>query len=213
MDVKLFLKNLYVLPYIGGILVVVSIFFPAATNFMSRRDINSFAFWIWGLVAEIDWYQIGEGWMWLNEFYIISDLLILILGIIISIIVAYLGVKIVIRARLIGKNDKYLDSHFVKLAVIPLILITIWVIVVQIYYSITGHFLRYFLQVEEQFPLLDLDFLNLPNFSFWNYFTMNFGTIGIYIGASLPIIGYLIHIIEYKRFDYLFFEDETDIKN
>jgi hypothetical protein len=76
----------------------------------------------------------------------------------------------------------------------------------------TGHFLVYFLGVQERFPLLDLDFLNLPNFSFWNYFNMNFGVIGIYLGAGLPIIGYIIHVIEYKRFDYLFFEDQEDLK-
>ena len=73
MDVELFLRKLFVFPYIGGVLAVASLFFPAATNFDPHWTINSFVFWTWGLVCEVDWKMPGQGWMWNNFFYLISD--------------------------------------------------------------------------------------------------------------------------------------------
>jgi hypothetical protein len=149
-----------------------------------------------------------QGWTWFNYFYFISDVMILILGIVVSVIITFFGVKMVLRARNISKEDKFLDKTFAYYGVGILIPIIVWMIAVQIYYGTTGYFLEYFLNLQEEFPLLDLDYLNLPNFSFWSYFDVNFGAIGPILGGSLPIIGYVIHTIEYKRFDYLFFDDD-----
>jgi hypothetical protein len=211
MDIKLFLKNLYVLPYIGGVLAIVSLFFPAATNFDANWSINSFTFWTWGLICEIDWMMPGEGWIWNNYFYLSPDLLILLLGIAISALMVFFGVKMVLKARLIAKDENFITKSFVLYGALIIIINTVWVVIVQLYFLNTGYFRNYFIELDALI-VEDLTYLYLPVFSFWDYFGMNFGVIGPFIAGSLPIIGYLIHIIQYKRFDYLFFEDEEDIQ-
>ncbi|MFX1389432.1 MAG: hypothetical protein ACFE9Z_05130 [Promethearchaeota archaeon] len=212
MDIKLFLKNLYILPYIGGVLAIVSLFFPAATNFDANWSINSFTFWVWGLVCEIDWMMPGEGWIWNNYFYLSPDLLILLLGIVISALMIFLGVKMVSKARMIAKENKFINKSFVLYGALIILINIIWVVTVQLYFSNTGYFRNYFIDLDAELTMDDLSYLYLPIFSFWDYFGMNFGVIGPFIAGGLPIIGYLIHIIEYKRFDYLFIEDEENIK-
>jgi hypothetical protein len=197
MDVKLVLKNLYVLPYIGGAVVVFAIMFPAGTHLVPSLFFHSHTFWVWGLVCTIDWQHLGD-WTWLTEFGFILDPLFLTISLMLSITIIYFAIKSFLRARDIGKEDKHLDKPFMIYGGVILILITGWIFISELYFSITG------------FPVnAGPDLFGIsPPFSFWTYFEISFGVIGVLLGASLPVIGYLVTLFLSRKYDYLLEEDE-----
>lgn len=199
MDVKLVLKNLWVLPYIGGAVVVFAIMFPAGIHIIPNLTEYSHTTWVWGLVCTIDFQQIGD-WTWWTEFGFILDPLILTVSIALSVIIIYYGVKSVLRARNLNKEDKNLDKSSMIYGVIILALITFWIFLVEFYYSITGF------PVNSYFDSFGIG----PPFSFWGYFEMSFGIIGVLLGASLPIIGYLVSLFLTRKYDYLLFDDDEE---
>jgi len=199
MDVKLVLKNLWVLPYIGGAVVVFAIMFPAGTHIVPSLFEYSHTFWVWGLVCTIDWQHLGD-WTWWTEFGFILDPLILTISLILTVTIIFYGIKSVLRARNLNKEDKYLDKSSIIYSVIILSLITIWAFLAEFYYSITGF------PVDSGPGLFGID----PPFSFWTYFEISFGVIGVLLGASLPIIGYLVSLFLTRKYDYLLDDDDEE---
>jgi hypothetical protein len=193
MDVKLVMRYLFVLPYVGGILAIISLFVPGGTRIVANITIDSHTVWIWGFLCIIDWRMGVGGWGWDNTFQFLPDVLMVTISIILTVLIFIASLIIVLKARSFGKDEKDLDFRFVKYGLILLILISLWVIAVQIYYSITGYFLQFY-----------IDNGLGTSFSFWSYFDVNFGVIGIYIGGGLSISGYIALKIIYKQYDYLF---------
>ena len=109
MDIKLLVRYMWALPYLGGVLAAISIFFPVVAHFHKSLYGPSHIIWIWGLVIITTWSTGFTGWAWENEFVFISDPFILILGIIISIFIVVIGIKTVFTARNFGRDEKHLD--------------------------------------------------------------------------------------------------------
>lgn len=197
MDVKLVLKNLWVLPYIGGAVVVFALMFPAGTRLVPSLFDYSHTFWVWGLVCTIDWQQLGD-WTWWTDFGFILDPLFLTISLILTVTIIYCGVKLVLRARNLNKEEKYLDKSSMIYGLAILALITSWIILTEFYFSVTG------LPVDSGPGSFGID----PPFSFWTYFEINFGIIGVLLGASLSVIGYLVTLFLSRKYDYLLEDDE-----
>ncbi len=185
MSVKTFSRYLFFLPYIGAAFAVGALFAPAVSYVIKTIYEPSHALWIWGLYSEITCLNPGA-WRCMGTYSMSTDLPVSIIGIIISIIIAYLGIRSVFKARRYGQEEKYIDNIFIKYGVIILICITIWVIFAEIYYFFNG-----FRDFEAPF-------------SFWSYFPPHFGIIGVYVGGFIILIGPIIHKILYKVYYYMY---------
>jgi hypothetical protein len=185
LDVKVIIKFLFLFPYIGGILIIISLLTPAAMRWYHSTVDDSYILWVWGLLTITEWYH-GAGWAWNTTFAYIPDPFILVIGILFSIIIAIFGIKMILKARICGDKEKDLDITFVKYGGLIITLITTWMIIVQIFYSMT-------------------DFLGLgTNFSFWPNLSAQFGVIGIFLGGIFSILGYVLFKIYRKKFYYLY---------
>lgn len=193
MDVIRVMKYFFAFPYLGGILVVASFFFPVASFFNPNWfGDSSYSIWMWGLLGTVIWKFHGT-WYWDTEYSIIPYIPMFIFGLICCLLIIFFAVKTVLAARKIGDEEKFLDDiKFVKYSGVIIAITIIWMILVEIIYNIYG-FIDY--------P---------PVFSFWGQFNMQFGVIGIFLGASLPIIGFVLTKIFYKRYYYLFYEEEEE---
>lgn len=194
MDVIRVMKYFFAFPYLGGILVVASFFFPVASFF----DPNwfgdpSYSYWMWGLLGTVNWAFHGT-WYWWTEYSFIQNIIpIFVFGLFCCSFIIFLAIKIVLKARKIGIEEKFLDDiRFPIYSGVIFAITLIWMSVIEIYFSIYG-FVDY-----------------TPVFSFWGQFNVQFGISGIFLGASLPIIGFVLTKIYYKRYDYLFYEEEEE---
>ncbi len=194
MDAIRVMKYFFAFPYVGGILVVASFFFPVASFF----DPNwfgdpSYSYWMWGLLGTVNWNFHGT-WYWWTEYSFIQNIIpIFVFGLFCCAFIIFLAIKIVLKARKIGIEEKFLDDiRFPIYSGVIFAITLIWMSVIEIYFSIYG-FVDY-----------------TPVFSFWGQFNVQFGISGIFLGASLPIIGFVLTKIYYKRYDYLFYEEEEE---
>ncbi|NVM37538.1 MAG: hypothetical protein HWN81_18225 [Candidatus Lokiarchaeota archaeon] len=189
MDKTLLVRYLWILPYFGGVLILISILTPAASSLIIRNPSDSYTIWLWGLITIHEfiptWYNIMNS----TTFAFVSNPLIMIIGLLITFLIGGMAIKIIITARKFANDEKDLDIRFMKYGGFVLIGIITWIIIMEILFSIFG-FMEWG-----------------SNFSFWNYFNVNFGTIGIFLGSFFSIGGYLMDKIIHKRYDYLFYED------
>ncbi|MFX1600959.1 MAG: hypothetical protein ACFFB6_10220 [Promethearchaeota archaeon] len=192
MDVKRVVKYLFALPYLGGILVIVSFLTPVVSDFYPAwfgDYSDSYSYWMWGLLGTVKWY-LAAYWHWNTYYSFIPYIFTLILGLICSILIIFFALKTILRANRFGRNQQNLDMTFAKYSAVIFSITIIWMIAVEIFYSING-FMRY-----------------EPIFSFWSHFNVQFGVYGIFLGGSLIIIGFLLTKYLLKRYDYLFDEEE-----
>ena len=188
MDIKALVKYLFFLPYLGGVLAIISMITPVAAHFHKDIYNPSHTIWIWGLIVITEWVYGFTGYAWENEFTLITDPFILIISIIISILIAFFAIKTIITSRNYGRDEKRLDMTFVKYGACILGLYILWMMILQIFYALTG-------------------FMGMgPEFSFWTYFHVNFGTVGIFLGGFFIILGPILSKAFLKRFYYLFVE-------
>jgi len=188
MDKKLLVTYLWILPYFGGILLLISILFPVVSGLIIRRPRDSYTYWIWGLIAVHEfiptWYNIMNS----TTFVFISNPLMIVIGLIFTFLIIGMGIKMILTARRFCIDEKDLDVRFLKYGGFVLIVIITWTIIMEILFSIFG-----FMEMG-------------TNFSFWNYFNIHFGIVGIFLGSFFSIGGYLADKIIHKRYDYLFYE-------
>lgn len=190
MDKELLVKYLWILPYIGGVFILISILTPAASSLIIRDPSDSYTIWTWGLIAKHRFVPTWYNLMNRTTFDFVSEPLIIIISLLITFFIGGMAIKIIITAKKYANNEKDVDIRFAKYGGFVIIGIITWIIIMEILFSIFG-----FKEWES-------------NFSFWNYFKANFGTIGIFIGSFLSIGGYLMDKIIHRMYDYLFYEDE-----
>ncbi|MHA1915715.1 MAG: hypothetical protein ACW986_02075 [Promethearchaeota archaeon] len=174
----------WVFPYIGGVVALISIITPAAAQSEPDIFIDSHTYWLWGLVAITDWTWGMTGWAWENTYDIISNPLILSINIVFTVMIIIVCVKLLFKTRSYVLEKKNLDKSFLLYSASLFGIITAWLMSNELIFSVTG-------------------FLGIgPNFSFIRYFEMQFGVIGLFLGASVIALGYILTMVGRHSFYY-----------
>lgn len=151
-----------VLPFIGSILNFIALLTPAAVNEVKYGGIILVCKykWMWGF-EYIYYYN------YIEDFYFPTNPIEIISSIICSIIVVLNSSIILITTCMVWKGKKNIadvEKYWLITAISLIIIASTWNIIMEL--------------------------INEKIFSFWKFYKLGFGLIGVYIGAFLTIIGY-----------------------
>ncbi|MHA1883938.1 MAG: hypothetical protein ACW96S_02705 [Promethearchaeota archaeon] len=174
----------WILPYIGGVLAIISVITPASAQSEPDVFIDSHTYWLWGLVAITDWTWGMTGWAWENTYQFITNPLVLSVNVVLTLMVIIVSVKLLFKTRSYVLEKKNLDKTYLLYSACYFGIITAWLIINELIYSVTG-----FLEMG-------------PYFSFIGYFGMEFGVYGLYLGGAVTTLGYILTMIGRHSFYY-----------
>ncbi|MFW9772166.1 MAG: hypothetical protein ACFFEO_08380 [Candidatus Thorarchaeota archaeon] len=169
---------LWVLPFIGGLIAIISLITPA--GYIVESEGNSFKFWIWGMwVSKLDRGVVAiSNNIFLEGTYLIS-------GIISSFIILTTSVIVMMDALRMRRKKISIENKknlWTWCGILILIATMLWMIEISFvsYYDIMVEFGAW----ENYYSPPTADDFTTP---FWFYFEMDFGVIGPLINGSLLI--------------------------
>lgn len=178
MPIKNLKEYANVIIYGAAILMIISIITPHASHWIKPEE--SHVFWVWGLVAEINWISSPVGWREDISFYFNSNPVVISIGLILTIAMFFFAIKNILIARYFRKDleeeeEEYISPWYnIFYGIIPILLMISWVIFIQVIYEKIGF---------------------LGNYDFWDYFRANFGVYGFIVGSSICTAGHALHKI------------------
>ncbi len=164
------IKNyIWIIPLIGGIIILIALVTPAAYNY----DYSGFYYiWSWGLFAYEDRRPFVDYFGKNNKFIGFNDNFVILITSICSSLFVLFCALIIIKSAIKYKKDTQEERKTLEKCLVPsTILISFSVVMVS---------------------LIEILFINCYERSFWGSYFPGFGTIGMFIGAVLTIIGYYI---------------------
>ncbi|MFX0023178.1 MAG: hypothetical protein ACFE9S_12700 [Candidatus Hermodarchaeota archaeon] len=161
-----FNEKSWIIPLIGGIIALVSLFTPVTTwNPPGEFSIQ----WMFQLGLRLESFLEFGLWRW--------DPGLLSLSIALSVIIIVCSIThiiLIVIYRRSKRSFQKLKKYWILFAVLIALSTLSWIIMMELYYNASGytHWLSY-----------------LPN---WQYYSPSFGVIGPFIGSSLIIIAFFI---------------------
>ncbi len=159
-----FKKNIWIFPFIGGIITLISFLTPAACV-IDRSPSLDIDFYLW--MINLYFSHRYEAGIHTVRIEFDTPLISLIPSIICSILIIILSIITIITANKYRK--RVLDTKITWLvsAILTIIATVIWMIMMEISRRVLyGH-------------------------EFWGLFNPSFGIIGLFLGAGLEIVGYI----------------------
>lgn len=193
--IKLDKKYDWLIPLSTGVLILISLLFPAAYTSMYRYPSGNLStidmLWIWNFYATFTYSSVSLNGEFLNLSQILTSI-----SVILTLLIIIIGITFsVIAIRIKRKRTTYEKSKnlWIKLLVILVFLVLSWIVMMEIF-------------SDENIVLRPVYIsANIQRYSFWSYFSPGFAIYGLFL--SVTLIGLRIALDKsYKKSgNYLYF--------
>ena len=163
-------KNIWAFPFIGGIIALISFMTPAAVFFYQYPTYSTeFYRWMLDFYVSFVFYESGVQTIRVG----LNTSLTGYISFTCSFLIILFNILIVISANRDRKGKKVLKINKLVLALSTVILTILWMV------------------------MKEISTINSFNHSFWGLLSPGFGVIGLFLGAGLVIVGFILFFYNY----------------